>query len=30
MKFATIVFFLGIAFYGLFVAKDGSPELPEQ
>ena len=30
MKFATIVFFLGIAFYGLFVAKDGSTELPEQ
>ena len=28
MKFATIV--LGIAFYGLFVAKDGSSELPEQ
>ncbi|OLA94418.1 MAG: hypothetical protein BHW60_01985 [Sutterella sp. 54_7] len=30
MKFATIVFFLGIAFYGLFVAKDGSTELPDQ
>ena len=30
MKFATIVFFLGIAFYGLFVAKDGSTELPGQ
>lgn len=30
MKFATIVFFLGIAFYAIFVAKDGSTELPEQ
>ena len=30
MKFATIVFFLGIAFYGLFVAKDESNELPEE
>ena len=30
MKFATIVFFLGIAFYGLFVAKDESTGLPEE